>query len=398
MEKTNAQTIIDRVLQASLVLFVASAPFSITLTQTALGIALLTWAGKMVLERKWLVPRTPLDYFFLAYLIAEIISLIFSQNRLNSIIYFKRMLLIPIVYLIAGNVKTKRLANLLILALITVTALMGIYGIYKYLTGVGGLEGRLKLFHHYMTSGGILMIIGLLNFSYTFSKAPIRTKIATLVSGILIIIPLIFTFTRSSWIGFAAGLIIIGILENRKLLAALVAGLVAFIVLAPPALKDRTLSIFDVNHPHNVERTNMWKAGLKIMKDYPLTGVGDIDLGEIYQRYKSPQAKEKAGHLHNNFITIGATLGVPGLVVIVLLFLKILAVEYTIYRKVNQEDWFARASCLGCLAAFVGFIINGLFEWTLGDAELVMLIWFTIGFTLALEKQNLSSNDLKSFN
>ena len=35
------------------------------------------------------------------------------------------------------------------------------------------------------------------------------------------------------------------------------------------------------------------------------------------------------------------------------------------------------------LGAFAAFQIEGLFEWNFGDAEVVMLLWFSVGLALA---------------
>jgi len=366
-----------------MIVFVAALPVSIAVCQIALGLAFFAWIGRMFLQRRLLLSRTPLDYFFLAYLAAELISLIFSQDRWTSVIFFRRMLLIPIVYLVPANARAERLAKILIAVLIGVMAVVALWGIQKYLVGIGGLAGRLSLRQHYMTSGGLLMMVSLFSVAYALSAAPRRIRLLALLPAMFILTALVFTFTRSSWLGFLGGLITIGVVESRKFIFAALLAVALFFIFGPPSVRERASSIVDPHHPLNIERTYMLRSGLEIIRDYPWTGVGDIDLGKIYLKYKSPQARDAAGHLHNNLLMLGVTLGIPGLIVVAALFVKIIALEVSIVRGLAGASWFPRSTAVASLACFIGFQINGLFEWNFGDAEIAMLLWFTVGLALA---------------
>jgi len=378
---------LDSILVGSLFIFVAALPVSIAICQSALGVAYLAWIGRMILRRRVGISPTPLDGFFLAYLVVEVLSLIFSQDRWRALIFFRRMLLIPIVYLVAENVRSERRAKALVVTLIGVMAVLGLWGIQKYLQGVGGLTGRLHLRQHSMTSGELLMMVGAFSVAYGLSSAPRRIRLLALLSSIPILIALVFTYTRSAWLGFLGGLITIGLVVNRKVILGTVLAVVLLVAVGPASLRDRAVSTVDPHHPLNIERTYMWRAGLAIIRDYPWTGVGDINLTDIYLRYKPPEATQYAGHLHNNFLMLAATLGIPGCLVVLALFVKIFALEVRILRRAVQASWFLKSTALAALAGFVGFQIVGLFEWNFGDAEIAMLLWFTVGLVLAVDRQ-----------
>ncbi len=370
-----------------LLLFAGAMPFSIAVTQNALFLAFVFWIWISAGEKKKPFPRTPLDWFFIAYAAVGLVSTLFSPNRYESLFHLtKRMLLIPIVYLIAGSVQSKKRLGWVLLSLVGVMVAVSLIGIRMYLSGIGGLEGRLSLFHHYMTSGGILMVIGLTATAFAFVQAPLRMRIAALACGSLILFPLVFTFTRSSWLGFLAGAVVMVLFKNWKWIFVLAPLLVLLFLLAPPPLQDRLGSIFNPNHPNNIERTYMWKAGIRMIGDRPLTGYGDIDLGKLYETYKPAEAKERSGHMHNNFIMLGATLGIPGLLVLIGLFTRIAVVEWKVLWSVPRQEWLLQGTALGCLASFTGFQINGLFEWNFGDAEIAMLLWLTVGMALAVRR------------
>ncbi len=369
-----------------ILVFVAGSTFSIAITQTALTLAVVCWIVIMVCEKKVLIPRTPTDYFFFGYFLVGLLSLIFAQNEGAAVNFVKRLLLIPIVYLIAASISDKKSLKYTLLALIGSMVILSIIGIQKYLSGIGGLEGRLKLYHHYMTSGGILMFVSLITFAFVSLSVPVKVRIAALLSGILMLFPLLFTFTRSSWLGFLGGILFLGVLQSRKFLFGCIIALILFYLLGPQTIKDRAFSIVDPNHPNNIERVYLWEAGIEMVKDYPLTGVGDIDLGELYMQYRSPEARQQQGHMHNNFLMFAVTLGVPGFIVMMALFIRIFTTELRISLSIPREEWLLRSTALGSLAAFIGFQINGLFEWNFGDAEIAMLLWLTVGLTFAVER------------
>ncbi|OPZ69568.1 MAG: O-Antigen ligase [bacterium ADurb.Bin478] len=367
-----------------LLLFAAATSFSIALTQIALTLAMILWIGLCLKEKKKPFPRTPLDWFFVAWLALEVISTLFSPGRYLALEHFiKRALLVPIVYLIAGSVQTRKQLRRLLLSLLGVMTIVAVIGIVKYHLGPGGLEGRLKLFNHYMTSGGLLMINGLLALAFVFSRAPQRVRLIALAAAVLMFFPLIYTYTRSSWLGYLAGFTFIILFTRWKFIFALIPAVLLAFWAAPSSLQERLISVVDPWHPNNIERTYMWQAGVRMVEHSPLYGYGDSEVGKRSEPYKSPQAKERGGHLHNNLIMFAVILGIPGLLVILGLFIRILATEWITLKSLAAEDWLLSATALGALAAFIGFQINGLFEWNFGDAEVAMLMWLTVGLSLA---------------
>jgi hypothetical protein len=149
--------------------------------------------------------------------------------------------------------------------------------------------------------------------------------------------------------------------------------------------RNRLLSIFDKNHETNHERLQMWSTGLKILYDNPLFGVGDIDLKNIYAKYKEPYFKEDFGHLHNNYIHFLVILGLFGFASVVYLLGSILKLNIKIYSRLKNIP-FASSYSLGTLAAFVGFLFSGIGEWNFGDQEIITLVWFTLGLNIAFYK------------
>jgi O-antigen ligase len=141
----------------------------------------------------------------------------------------------------------------------------------------------------------------------------------------------------------------------------------------------------DPYHITNINRLNQWKTGFKILASHPIFGVGDIDLHQLYLKYKEPYEKETFGHLHNNYVHFIVILGVFGFIVVVYMLIKIFLLNLKIYKTVKEEE-FISSYALGTLAAFTGFLFSGLAEWNFGDHEIITMVWFTIGLNIAFYK------------
>jgi O-antigen ligase len=369
-----------------LILAIVGLTFSIAVSSIGLTLAILGWITAALLERRGLLGKTPLDYFFLAYILVELVSTALAIHKWDSFVNSRRLLLISVVYLVARYVTTERKAVLLISLLGGVTALLSVVELFDYFELH---PDRLFLFQHYMTAGGIKMIVLLLLLPFLVHRGtPKRFMIFGILTAIPTLLALVLTFTRSSWLGFVGGCVAIGVLKNKYVILAILILVILFLLFAPSPLRDRAYSIVDPNHPNNIGRVYLWTTGLKIFEDHPILGVGDSDLHRIYDRYRSPGDIEPGGHLHNNILMWLVTLGIVGCVVLISLFVRIFSLELSTFRAF-KERWIEGSLALGALAVFVGFHINGLFEWNFGDQEIILLFWFTVGMTLAAPRLTL---------
>ncbi len=147
--------------------------------------------------------------------------------------------------------------------------------------------------------------------------------------------------------------------------------------------RSRLLSIFDFYNESNINRIELWIAGLKMFRDHPVFGVGDIDLAKLYKKYKHNYDKEIQGHMHNNFIHELVILGLFGFLAFCYMIFKMIIIDIKIYKKVLNQPFISSYS-LGVLGCISAFLVSGLTEYNFGDQEIITLVWFTFGINLAL--------------
>jgi O-antigen ligase len=378
-------------LLAATMIFLTSLFFSIAVNSLALGLMALTWLSMMIVNRRNLIDPTPLDWFFFAYVLAEILSTIFSVHPEQSLLFSKRVLLIGVVYFFASMTETRGRAKVFIALFLGSAVIVAFIGVVKLIMADPETTQRLGIFQFYMTTSELMMIAALL--LVPFLVHPGTPRGFRWLSGIALLpvfISLYATVTRGAYLAVAAGLLFIAFVRNKKLLVPFLVVVILMVLFAPPYVYDRLKSIVDIHHPENVSRLMLWKAGVNIFADHPILGVGDIDLHELFLQYIPPGPSITWGHEHNVLLQILVTLGAVGFVAVAAMFTRMFVVQWRIFRSV-KDDWLAGSFALGSLAVFMGFQMNGLTEWSFGDQEVVLCLWTTLGITLALGKMTRSS-------
>jgi O-antigen ligase len=379
----------ERAILFLLILFLLSSAFSIFLSQVGYFGALIVWCYLLYRKRPFNIRTTGAELFFILYAVAELVATVFAYNQAQSLLYLqRRLLLIPIIYVILNNAASRPVLQTLFLS--TILSALGValwssLDLLVHLAEYLRFERRLAEFQIYMTAGGIMMIVALLLLPFVLHPGtPRRVRALAGLALIPMGINLLFTFTRSSWLGFLVGGVVIGIRRYRVAVLPLLALVLLVVSLSSPEMRDRMTSTFDLSHSNNATRLHMWQVGLRMLADHPLVGIGDIGTEQLWERYAEP-GWQPEGHLHNNILMWLVTLGVPGFLVLVAVFTRLWMRIWGI-EKLLKDDWFAGSLALGSLGVMAGFHVNGLFEWNFGDAEIIMLVWAIVGMAFAAER------------
>jgi O-antigen ligase len=180
---------------------------------------------------------------------------------------------------------------------------------------------------------------------------------------------LVVSQTRNAWVGVGAALVVVAVARTPRLLWALAGALAVLLVLRPVVVTSR-LTVHDAS---TVDRYYMWQAGVDMVLDKPVFGQGPGMILAEYPRYRWPEAPNpSAPHLHNNALQVAATRGLPGLAFLTWWVVVALATALAEARRARAEapaGWGAVAA----LGGLVALLVAGLFEYNLGDSEVLML-------------------------
>jgi putative inorganic carbon (HCO3(-)) transporter len=180
-----------------------------------------------------------------------------------------------------------------------------------------------------------------------------------------------------------------------KLLLAYAPLGVLLVVLAPVPLVSRMISIVDLQDPSNYDRLCMLDAGLTMVAERPLFGLGPEMVERRYPIYRSPSAPRfEVPHLHNSFLQLAAERGIPALLAYLAMNWVSLRAMYRGYRRDRRDrreggSRGPRADLyLGGMLALLAFNVAGLFEDNWGDTEVQRpaLFLLVLPFCLMMEE------------
>jgi O-antigen ligase len=374
---------LERLAAWSFLLFVATLPWSIAPMSISVGIcAALTLAVWLVRPGRW--PRTPVTWPALGWLVALALSATFALDRAGSLPRLTKAAFPLLVPLAATHARLPRRGRLALAVLLVSATLSALFGLGLYVAKGAGWPARAHgAVGHYMTFGGQLLLFVSVAAGVGVLERSWRWRCGALLAALAGTAALAATYTRSAWIGLAVALATLLGLIRPRWLPALAVALGLALLLAPASYRARALSAIVPHDASNLERTYMWQGGLAMFRDHPLTGVGLEDLKPVYDRYRPPQARERAGHLHSVPVQIAASMGLAGLAAFVLLYGSLFVAAARGLRRSIPRGGLAvglRASVVALLAAF---LVSGLFEWNFGDEELLYPLFTLVGLAWA---------------
>ena len=368
VSETPATPRLESAALTALLLFSAALQLSIAASALLLTLTLGLWASILVVHRERL--ELPAVFWpLLVYAVLTMVSVAASIDPVASLSDSKEVLLflvVPVVYRLARGRRASTLASV-ILSVGGATAVFGIvqYGILEYDQLGQRPQGSMG---HYMTYSGLLMlVIGLAMARLLFDT---RGRLWAWMVLPALLVALTLTLTRGAWVGACVGIGVLFVLKDLRLLAVAPVLAAVVFILAPATVTDRVYSVFDIQDPTNRDRFAMARAGVRMVQDHPLTGVGPDIVQQVYPDYRDSGAVNDINpHLHNVPLHIAAERGLPALGV--WLWFIVVAVRQ-LARGFGQPE--SRALAAGGLAAVASMLAAGMFEYNFGDSEFLMLL------------------------
>jgi O-antigen ligase len=375
---------VDAALDVALLVFAIALPLSIAATEIALGLALVLWLA----TRPWSRPQPPgtrgLLLASLALLGAWLLASATSETPLPSFIQARKLWSLSLVFILADRMRDARLARHFVSATFAAGMVTCGLGIVEFVIRHARGEWQQPLrgvFSTAMTTGNVLTTLALAALAFVLfprghaggarARWLDRAALATFFATLLL------TFRRGSYLGcLAGGIALVAVRRARWLLLVPLVVALALAV-APRAGRERAVSIAKPVDFTSQGRISLWKSGLAAFRDRPVTGWGLQDGGPLIARYRRADARFPAGHFHNNWVQIAVTTGIVGTLAYGAWMLLAGLAAWNAFRRTRS------ALAAAGLAAWVGFQVHGLFDWSFGDAEVANQLFAWLGLALA---------------
>src|SRR5205823_4411245 len=195
----------------------------------------------------------------------------------------------------------------------------------------------------------------------------------------------VITFTRSVWLGAAAGFIVTALMIPRKVLIG-VAIPVAIIGAASSGLIYHRVSM-SFQHQRfapDSGRLKLFDGGIRMIRDHPLFGVGPERIHTEFPRYyQHGDLPNYYGHLENNIVQLAAERGLLCLAAFLWFIFELYASLIAMLKTAASDT---RWTVLSALSALTGFIVAGFFSYNFGDSEVLLLLLFIVSLPYGVNR------------
>lgn len=369
-------------------LFLVGLAFSITLSESALVLLGLLWLWKLR-DPSRATPAFPLGGPVLALAAATLLSAARSADPVRSLADSKGLLLLLVLYVVVEALPDVDAAERFLTGLLLLLALhagLSVIQVALCPREPVGLPLLGRFFHRcdrahgffsiYMTLAGVLNLVLLATLPRLLSR-PLGPPAWTLPAWLLSAVGFLLTLVRGAWLGFLAGAVALaGLLRRASVLLVIGVVLVLSLLLPAGLLEYRIRSFANPADATFRERLFMWQSGFGMVRDHPLTGVGPGQVKALFPQYARPEAHRKStSHVHNTPLQIAAERGLLGLGAWCWLWAAFFRGGMRLLRRLGPDQARERRLVAGSLAAVLGFLVAGLFEYNFGDSEVVMIAY-----------------------
>ncbi len=388
----------DRLLLCVAIAAAALIHVSIAASQIFLGVGialLLVFRRRLEFPRIWI----PLLCFFAWTIIADSLSPDPWGGRAQIRKFFV-FLFIPLIYGVFAR-QFEKLYYLMIAWTIVATA-SGLWAIVQFIKSAhtsyaAYVERRITGFEsHWMTFGALqLSVLSLLLAHFCFANR--RMPLWAYAGAGVLSAAIILGGTRSIWLAAIPSMLyLLWFWRPKMMLAVPLLILIAFLA-SPHNVKERFISFVkpQENVDSNRHRIVVFRTGLEMIKAHPWFGIGPEEIGRNFDRYvpadiQRPLPVGYYGHLHNIYLQYAAERGLPGLAFI-LWFIGLAVYDYL--RGIFNERRLAAGpsevlfALHGAIAVVIGVLVGGIFEYNLGDSEVLMMFLCVIAIAYSALKQ-----------
>ncbi len=389
------------------------------------GILLILWALRCVLDRKISLVKTPLDVPFLLLIVTFANSMFFATSKSLSLIgnlpkihggLASMVLYILLYFIIVSNLRKISIVKQIAVLIVASAALLSIFSLCNYF-GLNVLGFDLSKAANFTPTGSSFSTVSLILLALPFplitilrasqSDLNLKQELIKNIGGktLLSILLGLFTITLVLLsnlptsenllpVGLIGGILVFGLAiltspqKNLQknglflalpLLAALIVGILSFV----PGLKS-PLYKYGSDFPREIQLpfSTSWKISVSAFRDAPFWGSGPASYLTDFTQYKPIEFNNhkywnvRFDSAYNEYLQILATLGAPG--IIVLLLITGVFLSLAIRGLASDQSILGLSLSISGIIFFVILALHGstLITWVIGS--LILASFMTV--------------------
>lgn len=304
------------------------------------------------------------------------------------------------IQLLNGRFSVKNLLKIFV----CVTGVLGVHGIWQYITKVEMPETwvessesvRTRVFSIFTSPnvfGSLLVLAIPIAISLMFVEKSWRHKAVCGIIALAMLGALVFTYSRGAWLGFCVAVFVYVLIKDRRLIA-LVATLGVAVLAFVPSISNRLLFMFSGEYLASSMqggRLIRWLTAIDIIKEHPLIGVGigkfggavamNHDLSVVVQGQRVDTF-----YMDNNYLKIGVESGILGLSIFLWLMYQVFV---TSVKTIGiTRDAYMKEVAIGILAGLSGVMFHNCVENVFEVPMMVSLFWMLVGVMMYIWYMN----------
>ncbi|MFH1690546.1 MAG: O-antigen ligase family protein [Candidatus Eisenbacteria bacterium] len=234
----------------------------------------------------------------------------------------------------------------------------------------GGAGGRIQggwlgLGHPNMFAALLLMTMPIWLFAVSHLKHGVRRLVAevAVITGFL---GLLFTYSRSAWLGSMLGIGLVGLADRKSLMRVLLFATIFVIIAQTVVLLTIDMNLIEVvvNRFKEFEsssfsgRPYIYAAAIRIVRAHPILGVG-LGAFRVHAREASSMSWVPR-NAHNVYLSYATESGIPAALLFSILVVRILLMSAGNVRAVGRVPGYGFIA-LGSCGAFIGLVAQTMF-------------------------------------
>jgi O-antigen ligase len=341
------------------------------------------------------VPPYVLGPVTLVFLVCSLASFVANGGQPDSLLtvvrYASYVLLVMTIAVVTQDTAVRRL---LLWSIAITGALTAVLALAQYLDpkltpGMNGIGPEITtrvvgtFYNSNFYAEYLILVIGVI-VALLFTEGVLGRVIAAL-SGVIVSVALLLTYTRGSWIGIVVGLVIVVIIVDMRYLLLVAAAGAAGILLVPGV--TARLSQSQSNQGSAQFRVGLWKVAGEAMRTHPVFGDGPGNFYGAYREVITVHPELFAGYLffgaHNAYFELTAEIGIlGGLAYFVLTLLFATRGLYIATREGVDHD--TKFIALGLSAGLIAFVVNSFTSDTFQHPQSGLFFWILAGVVAGL--------------
>ncbi len=320
-----------------------------------------------------------------------------SNNRAESLnIVLLYLLFIAVYFAIASSMSSRKWVDNLAAIMILGGAIIGIIGIYQYVSGYvanpdwidsntfTSISTRVvATFGNPNVLGEYLILLIPIALCFAIIKSG-KIRLLSFISALIMLVCLVMTYSRGAWLGIIIALILFAVIYNKKVLKALpfIAAIIPLIVVfLPTSVVERFASIGNAAESSTAYRLNVWRGTLELLREswYSGVGMGDNVFAQAYQLH-ALENTAAAAHSHSLYLQVFSALGIVGFIALLALIISVARLCLDGFYTMQKHR--SGVMMLGLGAGILAFLIHGITDNVWYNNRIVLLFWIILGMTV----------------